>query len=495
MLKDSLEKLRRGVQRAQHDFNPSLEMFAELNVERIRDDRKIRERGRERGEQNEPAAGESSLDAVETEIVHLVETEALRAKRTLDDLLETYETRLAILDFEGRADVIQNETKKAISEFDAIVQRGLNDIHASRREVVDREQELADFKRLNKIARPPYIPHQSYTLFRWGILLALGLVETFGNTTFLAKSNALGYVGASTEAIVISFLNLGLAYFASIFGWRWMANGGFGRRFLGLLVVVAHISAAMILNLLVAHYREVSGTVVDNGGFQAVRAFLANPIGLNDFQSWILLGMGLLFALITLVDVYWMDDPYPGYGRVGRYRTQAQDKFIRIKNDIIDEIADQKDDAVSALEEARQDISKRRAEYGSIVSGRSRLFDRFETHMAHLELAGNLLLQEYRDANRSARRGRAPKRFRDKWELNRPAIDQLRPFSAISSEQLGKLYDDVSTALSQGGDALHAKYLEALMSFKNLDDLIDGALERANLSGEPQDGPTAKSAA
>jgi hypothetical protein len=63
---------------------------------------------------------------------------------------------------------------------------------------------------------------------------------------------------------------------------------------LGFLLWLGYLGA---FNLLVAHYRgALGGDMPETAHIQAGLAFVANPFGIIDVKSWLLVGLGLLFG-------------------------------------------------------------------------------------------------------------------------------------------------------------------------------------------------------
>ena len=81
----------------------------------------------------------------------------------------------------------------------------------------------------------------------------------------MAKGNEFGLFGAYTEAVVISFVNLGIAFMLGILVTNFNHVHRV-RKSMGILTAVVFLAFALFFNLMVAHYRETTGTVLDEGG-------------------------------------------------------------------------------------------------------------------------------------------------------------------------------------------------------------------------------------
>ena len=56
------------------------------------------------------------------------------------------------------------------------------------------------------------------------------------------------------------------------------------------------------------------------------------------FYAAVLTCVGIGFALASLIDGYFFDDPYPGYGSVGKDRNENQKEINRIREHLANEI-------------------------------------------------------------------------------------------------------------------------------------------------------------
>ena len=290
----------------------------------------------------------------------------------------------------------------------------------------------------------------------------LFLIETMGNTAFLAKGNELGILGAYAEAIVISFVNLGVAFLLGMLAKNAFHNSK-GRKCVGFIVLGLFLIFATFFNLMVAHYREITGTALDEGGQLAIAAFAKNPWGLKEFQSWILFFMGFLFAIISFIDGIFWDDIYPQYGKrkhsFDEKKVEYDEKYERAKNGL----QDVNNNSNKVLEKISRDIVDVPKKYNSTVDAYSRLVRSFKDHLNHLEDAGNSLLNVYQTANREWRKqsNPAPERFKQCWKMDRTIDDESVPERLLQSEQDIKCFREAATnEYDRGKGVLNSKYQE-----------------------------------
>src|SRR6516162_2863723 len=395
--RSALARLLNGLKREQHDYRPSLEVFPILNIDTLASDMALAPTGAERGAREEPASDSIVFDDVENRVIERVEAEKNAAHGVLLDELRTYKERLTSLDFEGRFGTIRQAAPAAVSEFRSEAAQGRDELHSLRRHLRDLEVERDEFQRRNKLKRTARSSSGGSLTLKVGILLVLFVSEVFLNGFFLAKGNELGYLGGAVEAFTFALLNVGVSFLIGVVGVRELNHRNYFRKLLGLISLLAYLALAIALNLALAHYREASGSLVSDAGREVLVRMRTTPLAIADLKSWLFFGLGLLCSLIAFADAFLIFDPYPGYGGLEKRRAAAHDAYIKRKNELIEQLLEIRDDAISILEEANRDLSVRRAEHDSILEGRARLVRLFAAHQSHLDRAVNALLAAYRE--------------------------------------------------------------------------------------------------
>jgi hypothetical protein len=470
--KSALSRLVNGLKREQHDYRASLEIFPLLNIDKMAADMGLTRAGAERGAREEPASDSVVLDDVESRIIERVEAEKNGAHSTLLDQMRIYRERLAGLDFEGRFGAIRQAAPAAVSEFRAEAAQGRDELHSLRRHLRDLEFERDDFRRRHNLKRAARWASGGNLTVKVGVLLCLFVFEVFLNGIFLAKGNELGYLGGAAEAITFALFNIGAAFLLAAVGVRELNHRNWFRKFFGLASLVVYLVLLVGINLSLAHYREVSAALISDAGREVLTRLKTAPLGLVDFKSWLLFGLGVLCSLIAFGDSFLIFDPYPGYGPLERRRAHAHEAYIRRKTDLIAQLLDIRDEAIEILEEANRDLSLRRAEHDAILESRGRLARLFAAHQAHLDRAVNALLSVYREANKNLRKTPAPRRFSQGHLLEKfPVEEELAEPS--TREDLRRSIAESQNILTAQVEAIHAEFERAFASYREIDELLE----------------------
>src|SRR5262245_32775891 len=296
----SLERLASGLRQAPHEYRPSLQVFPDVSVDAIAHDLRVVEKGKESGKFDLPSGSSDSLDETEYAIIERIFSDRKAAHHTLVDRLETYTQRLSALDFHGRFTVIQHAAPAAVSEFRAEALQGQDQLHKLRRVLVENERERDNFKHENRLRRAPRLSSQATTIFKVVFLAFLFVSETYINAVFLAKGNMLGFIGAAVEALVFAILNVLVSFGIGLGGLRQLNHPNLFRKSVGLLSFVTWFGFAVLLNLALAHYREVSGTLYGDSGAQVITQLWQAPAGLKDIKSWLFFGIGFVWSALAL---------------------------------------------------------------------------------------------------------------------------------------------------------------------------------------------------
>jgi CheY-like chemotaxis protein len=305
-----------------------------------------------------------------------------------------------------------------------------------------------------------------------GVLLAIFVFEVFLNGFFLSKGSELGYLGGAAEAFTFALLNVGVSFLIAAAGVRELNHRNLLRKLFGLFSLLCYLALAAGLNLALAHYREVSGSLISDAGREVLVRLQSTPLGIADVKSWLFFALGILCSLIAFADAFLIFDPYPGYGALEKRRADAHDAYIRRKNDLIAKLLEIRDDAIEILEEANRDLSIRRGEHDAILESRARLVRLFAAHQSQLDRAANALLAVYREANKRGRKTPPPPRFSATFTLDKFPIEQgLLEMSA--RDDLRHSIAESQAMLVGQVQAIHAEFEKAFASYREIDELVE----------------------
>lgn len=353
----------------------------------------------------------------------------------------------------------------------------LDELHILRKDLTIAESWLDDFRKQNRIKRLADKKTALGLIVKLLVIALLVVGEIVANGYFLTGGNELGLVGGIVEALLFSVLNVGVAVFVAVVLLPNLYHRNFLRKLFGLASLLAFFVWAAALNLGLAHYREAAGTREPTMAFAAqardvvMERLQTRPLEMDQFESWLLFAIGVLFALIALIDGLSLVDKYPGYRKASETARKAQEDYASERRAKIQDLSDKRQEYQDAVSELRLDISKRRTEHGSIMANRLKMLNLFQEHQAQLEKAGNQLLRTYRDANTGARKSPPPGYFGQPFKLERISVT-IDGLNEITSDALQLKIDEAQSHLQMVMAEVTEEFELGLRRYRELDALV-----------------------
>ena len=440
-----LEKIIDGLGSSTQIQVLSISQFLPLDIKKIKEILRLDERAKENGSKQLPNSDSDDFDEVESEIINTMEAERGRCLNEFNDHLTTYNQRLANLNIETQLTQVTLAAKEAIGDFKAQIHQGQDDLEIARDDVDKHANQLKNFKLEHGLNRPAHYPRSKF--FHLGLIAIIFIAECLFNALFLAVGNEFGLLGGVGEAFIISIVNIGMALFLGKKVMPFIFHKNIGLKLSGILIILIFCFGNVVFNLIVAHYRDALAIEMsDKAAVSAMSSFIAAPLNITDFKSWIMVGVGCFFALIALLDGFGMDDPYPKYGYWDRLRRRSYETYADKKASILEDLKDTRDGASNGLAQLKDDLIKRRQEHDSIIANRTNWLVNFEAHQNYLESCGRELITFYRARNRESRNTAPPKHFDRAWRLERKYSPVLPPLS-LSDERLNEVMAEASKTI------------------------------------------------
>ncbi|MFC6978546.1 hypothetical protein [Microbulbifer taiwanensis] len=180
----------------------------------------------------------------------------------------------------------------------------------------------------------------------------------------------MGLAGGFFQALIISLVNLGLAAFAA-FALRQVFHISAMRKllFLGLFALIASLCVFFILG--VGHYREALELHPFTASKIAVMNLWGAPLGIHDFNSWIMVIVSGMALILLTAKFFIVDDRYPGYTSAARRAKVRQERWMRGCSAAYEEVS-------ALVEEAQRELAEREKEIRAQHIGFKSSIDRSE---------------------------------------------------------------------------------------------------------------------
>lgn len=395
-------------------FVPTMAVFPSIDSERLAKDLRLQELGQSRGKENQPPSETKDFDHVETGIIERIEELRRKGLENFESNRSVYNERLARASYATKeVDIVAGTAK---GDFGKLVQGWKSAIEDVRDQLNASFAWRKRFREKHRLERPAK-DFEGWTKV-FAVALILIAIEAAINAYLFSQGNEFGLLGGWLAAVIVSFVNVGLSallgYMARYIHCRnWLLKLG------GLAFILGWMAFAVAINLAVAHFRDglESGTAWRLAAESAVPKLLAQPLYLASIESWLLVGLGVFISTIAFRKGWHTDDAYPGYGRVERQLKVARANYVAKLGAALDDLTDHRDEAISNLQDANEQVRQGIAEAVDTLFGQSTLGAHLQSFLDQCDVKTAHLLAVYRDANRASRSTPAPKSFDKAWKF------------------------------------------------------------------------------
>jgi hypothetical protein len=460
----------KNIFKSDHTPRSDAEIFSKIDVDKVIKSENIDRLGREAGEKELPPTNATSYDANESKIILKFKDELSESYRKAKDKIAGLNNRISKIDInpdfqniENLPEKIKKQAANLINEFGS----RLITVKEARDQL---SLDLKEFQSTNNLSSLPDYPESKFLSIT--ILVAIVFIESVGNGYFFAKGNEFGFLGGYTQALIVASANVAFAFFWGYLAIPQMNSVNKTKKYLGIISIPTYLSIAISFNLFVAHYRDELSLSFEGANFRAISAFLETPFFLKDFDSFILLFIGLIISVIALIDGYKFDDKYPGYGRIYRRYKEAEKKYHLCCSNIVKSLHKLKTQSLEELDDLSENYKKDYNHLNIQLSTKNKLIDLYEQHYQHLEGVCDVVLKHYQHANSSSRKTPAPKYFDENFSM--PAKTELITEDEMAGNKDSQSnYKDkmvrLKTLYGKTGNNLHEIYRNCFGEFEKID--------------------------
>lgn len=468
----ALSRLLKSFRTAQHDYKINTELFGSLDPVKVAKELDLEKIGAAKGSENRPSQSSQIPDEVERQISERIDAARVTANEIAENQMQTYSDRVANLDFEGHFSELRKVGPLVINEIQIETQKSLNEMNVRRKKYLDIENEYKHFRSINGLEnRTAKLSSSAHNFVRVLLLVLMVTVETVLNGSFLAKNNAAGILGGSLDAFTFAFINIGFSVLLTVFLIKQISRPGIVFKTIGLIGIAAWLCVVLVINLGLAHFREASGAFLDGAGNQVVQRLIERPFNLEELKSWVLFGVGTLFAAITLADVITFSDIFPGYTKVQKKWDSEQNEYKSEFEDLLENITSIKEEYHKNLKKIGDDLTIRQQELDKIISGKNRLVALYSSNNEQLQRSADVLFSAYFESNKSKRTEPAPRRYDTQYKVNPLKLSSSDNFSSAETKKIKKKIAEAKNILDNQISDVLAEVSQAIAQLRNLDEL------------------------
>ena len=287
------------------------------------------------------------------------------------------------------------------------------------------EKDVESFRKLHSINRQPKITTLTTAIVQIGIVILLFTIESFVNMELLAT--AIGKKEGLAYSTSVAGLNVLLSAIVGYFVLKGAINyeSGSKKKLLDLFMYI-YVTVIIYINCCLGAIRaiydkteeqvSVSGLSIGDG---INNALLFWTVDWN-FQSLVLTFIGVLFALISLIDAYLFKDVYPGYGDIAKKREQSRKKIRNTIENISNAIVkifnhEHSKGNIDLKELTNRDLVTLNGEYTEVT----KLFSNYSNLAYSVQRGVNEMFETYRGLNGQVRAdGVRPEYWNNKYVMD-----------------------------------------------------------------------------
>ncbi len=424
--------------------------FPNVKVKKIEDTISVTKNAQTDGKLNEPKTNSKTLSVCENEAVVSADQfraqEVAKAKTVLSNLEEKIRDSQSKLDQDNfHIAQFKNEVNDQLINADAKL--------SNLKDIFDKEdQQVRNFKRENHLTREPSTLTTGKMLLGFFIIGFLFVFETIVNSNLLAPAMSRGLAEGRAIAAGVAALNVFVSFGVGYFALKNFHHINMGRKVFSQIILIIYLIFTFYLNWALGAYRAIheatganaldilSGNA-SNVDTSTLQAHYPWTVDLT-FTSMILIFIGILFAIISLLDGWLYNDRYPGFGSIGKLRDETKKEIDRIRERLAPQIILKFKNEIRKTNEKKQLIieTELRKEWTTKVTALQNIFDGYRSFIVDLNGALTHSVGEYRRVNETYRNTPPPSYFETDLgkKLNENHNDVKLVFAGYSELYLGK---------------------------------------------------------
>ena len=459
----------------QPGFDTDREEYVRLDPDAWLRDHGIREEGRQRGEKDLPLSDTDEPDDVHYKVLSWINGRGRRCREDVAQLLRDFDLQLnAVMDDRELTVVEQRVTEIETDGRISIDRRVEHDrTELTRLETAVREgtREYEKFRKEGELERlPDYSGRQNAAL----LIVLCALIEIGLNASLLMEVNPFGLVGSVMQMSLIMAVNILSGALAMGYALRCRNLVSAVKRLAAWVFMSALTALIAAFNLLTGHFRDSMQASLGAAAANplamlendALPRMAADPFGLDSFQSYLLVLLGLLFFAIVSWKGYQCDDPYPGYGRRHRQLNTIKNNYRNQLDAARKGIENVYDRCKSGLDDIRHTMEVKQGIWGDLYDRGRRIVADYPVNLRQYQDDLNYLLAAYRTENRQARETPSPPFFTRELKMDEELLTPPS-FDPPPKMKLEGVTDRVHVAVSQ----IQEVYEEACGQYRSLEEI------------------------
>ena len=412
-------------------------IFTNVNVRQIEDKINLKENATNDGKNNLPRSASETFSNCESEaIISADEFRNSQVSKAVDYLNSIKGKIIDSTAKLGQQHFYIDEFKNRIDQTLTTAEAKLSNLKSA---YTTQNNEVRNFKLENKLNREPKSLTTFNIMIAMAVIAVLFYIELQVNANLLAPAMASGLKEGMAIAAAVAGLNVFVSFAVGFYALKNFHHIHSLRKNISKFGLSIYLIFITYLNWSLGAYRAIHEATGENlidaimgNNISTGSAIVGNPalpwsVDLT-FTSLILVFVGIGFALASLIDGYLFNDPYPGYGSVGKDRNENQKEINRMREHLSSEITTLFKNEIQKTGESRDAIINNtlRNSWVPSVTSLENTFEGYRRFADQLSFALDHTIGEYRSFNSMFRTDPEPKYWRDENENIKTKFYELR---------------------------------------------------------------------
>ena len=417
-------------------------IFTDVNVKQIEIKINLKENATNDGKNNLPRSSAETFSNCESEaIITADEFRNNQVSKAVDYLNSIKGKVIDSTAKLGQKNFYVDEFKNRIEQTLTAAEGKLSNLKSA---YTTQNNEVRNFKLENKLNREPKSLTAFNIMIAMAVIAVLFYIELQVNANLLAPAMASGLKEGMAIAAAVAGLNVFVSFAVGFYALKNFHHVHSFRKNISKFSLSIYLLFITYLNWSLGAYRAIHEATGENlidaimgNSTSTGSAIVGNPalpwsVDLT-FTSLILVFVGIGFALASLIDGYLFNDPYPGYGSVGKDRNENQKEINRMREHLSSEITTLFKNEIRKTGENRDAIINNtlRNSWVPSITALENTFEGYRRFADQLSFALDHTIGEYRSFNGMFRTDSEPKYWRDEngnvktkfYELREEKVD------------------------------------------------------------------------
>jgi len=411
-----------------------------------------------------PGSNDTQPSGFELKIHQYIERQIAETKASAEVAMMGLDDQIHHLDVEEKYKTLQRaptdlrlRIQQVTHQAELALDRSREDLRASR-------MEYEGFQKERGIRREANYPDDKAPLL-W-IAFGIAAAEAILNAWFFAWGSERGLLGGLIMAMLFAFGDILVSFNLGRFIRKIMAPR-LAYRILGGAAAIVFTGWAFSYNLVAGHLREALASMSWSAAVkESLSRFLANPIGLHDLESWILVGISMVLTLSVMGDGARYDESWFNFERLHRRMRRNQDEYDYHKQRALEDALKVKEDIVDTVRRSITEMQDRIATREVCIDRKEVLVRNYTTFIHTSQESCRAIVQLYRDENRRARSDKAPDYFQNHHDCDlghKATEEQVEHRNALEEQR--RMFKDAQEMRLEVLEQIDSEYEDAQECF------------------------------